>query len=207
MNILAHGYLSELTPLGRNDGVLIGNFAGDFIKGAPAHPRHALLPDELLGVRLHRAIDSFTDAHPDVATVRTILHPRCHKYAGVAVDVFFDHFLAVHFQELTGESLTDFVPYFQNTLLQNTARLPESAGRMLAAMVRYDWLTHYQTADGVDRSLKGLARRTAFPSGLDTVIEDFMANYTAIGDAFSRFWPALVAEVRRVGEVLIHSEL
>lgn len=202
MNILAHGYLSELTPLGRNNGVLIGNFAGDFIKGDPAHPRHALLPDELLGVRLHRAIDSFTDAHADVASVRTRLYPRCHKYAGVAVDVFFDHFLAVRFAELTSQSLTDFVPYFQNTLLQNTARLPESAGRLLAAMVRYDWLTHYQTTEGVDRSLKGLSRRTAFPSGLDTVILDFTTHYEFIGAAFGRFWPELVAEVERVGEEL-----
>lgn len=207
MNILAHGYLSELTPLGRNSGVLIGNFAGDFIKGDPAHPRHALLPDELLGVRLHRAVDSFTDAHPDVAAVRTRLYPRCHKYAGVAVDVFFDHFLAVRFAKLTSQSLTDFVPYFQNTLLLNTARLPESAGRLLAAMVRYDWLMHYQTTDGVDRSLKGLSRRTAFPSGLDTVILDFTTHYDFIGAAFGRFWPALVNEVERVGEGLIQRVL
>lgn len=203
MNILAHGYLSELTPLGRNDGILLGNFAGDFIKGNPTHPRHALMPDELLGVRLHRAIDTFTDTHPDVAVVRTLLRPRCHKYAGVAVDVFFDHFLALRFTELTNQSLADFVSYFQNTLLRHTDRLPESANRLLAAMIRHDWLTHYQTADGVDRSLKGLSRRTAFPSGLDTVIQDFTANYQSIGDAFGRFWPELVAEVQRVGKALI----
>ncbi len=207
MNILAHGYLSELTPLGRNNGVLIGNFAGDFIKGNPDHPRHALLPDELLGVRLHRAIDSFTDAHADVAAVRTLLRPRCHKYAGVAVDVFFDHFLAVRFVELTGQPLAEFVPYFQNTLLHNTDRLPEPANRMLTSMIRYDWLAHYQTTDGVDRSLTGLSRRTAFPSGLDTVILDFTAHYETIGDAFSRFWPALVGEVKRVGEGLIQRVL
>ena len=202
MNILAHGYLSELTPLGRNNGILLGNFAGDFIKGDPAHPRHALLPDELLGVRLHRVIDSFTDTHPDVAAIKTLLYPRCHKYAGVAIDVFFDHFLAVRFAELTGQTLSDFVPYFQNTLLQNTDRLPEPAGRMLTAMIRYDWLMHYQTTDGVDRSLKGLSRRTAFPSGLDTVIQDFTANYQTIGDGFGRFWPELVTEVRRAGKEL-----
>ena len=207
MNILAHGYLSELTPLGRNDGLLLGNFAGDFIKGDPAHPRHALLPDELLGVRLHRAIDSFTDMHPAIAAIKVLLRPRCHKYAGVAVDVFFDHFLAVQFAELTGYQLAAFIPYFQNTLLQNTDRLPEPASRMLAAMIRYDWLTHYQTVDGVDRSLKGLSRRTAFPSGLDTVIQDFTANYETIGDAFDRFWPDLVAEVRRVGGELVQRAL
>jgi acyl carrier protein phosphodiesterase len=207
MNILAHGYLSEMTSQGRNSGILLGNFAGDFIKGNPAHPRHALLPDELIGIKLHRAIDAFTDTHPDVALVKDLLRPRCHKYAGVAVDVFFDHFLAVRFTQLTGESLGVFVAYFQKTLLNNADRLPESASRMLAAMIRYDWLTHYQNADGIDKSLKGLARRTAFPSGLDTAIDDFTAYYQTIGDAFARFWPELVVEVKQIGDNFIQREL
>jgi acyl carrier protein phosphodiesterase len=49
---------------------------------------------------LHRAIDTFTDAHPVLDEVLK-LHSRYHHYAGVIVDVFYDHFLAknwVHIQ-------------------------------------------------------------------------------------------------------------
>lgn len=111
MNILAHVYLSN-----REEELLIGNFIADFIKGDPAAPRHGLSPGVVTGIRLHRAIDGFTDAHPEVAAVRTLLRARCHKYAGVAVDVFFDHYLAVDFTKLTGELLPDFVGFAYETI-------------------------------------------------------------------------------------------
>ena len=192
MNILAHACLSGYRPGQDSPDVLLGNFIGDFIKGDPASPRHQLTPGEIAGVRLHRAIDTFTDAHPDVAAVRNLLHPRCHKYAGAAVDIFFDHFLAANFQLLTGEALTVFVPRFYQVLAENTTRLPAGAMRMAEYMIRQDWLTNYQFLDGIDRSLKGVARRTAYPSGLDTAIVDLERYYALIGDHFINFWPQLV---------------
>ena len=192
MNILAHAYLSD-----RQTGLLIGNFIADFIKGDPTAPRHHLSADVITGIRLHREIDRFTDTHPNVAAVRTLLRPRCHKYAGVAVDVFFDHFLAIQFQQRTGEALPNFVRFTYTTLQANAPYLPADAKRMADALIRYDWLTSYQTTEGIDRSLQGLSRRTAFPSGLDTAITDMAAYYDLIGDHFSYFWPALVEHVRQ----------
>ncbi|UFH52386.1 ACP phosphodiesterase [Spirosoma sp. KNUC1025] len=200
MNILAHGYLS-----GGNEELLIGNFIGDFIKGDPASPRHNLTPGEIAGVRLHRAIDTFTDAHPEVAAVRDLLHPRCHKYAGAGVDIFFDHFLAIYFQQLTGESLSEFVPGFYQTLQHNTSRLPPSAVRMADYMIQHDWLTNYQFLDGIDRSLKGVSRRTVYPSGLDSAIEDLVQYYDQIASHFAYFWGALVAHIQQIRTTLISS--
>ncbi|MFD2934135.1 acyl carrier protein phosphodiesterase [Spirosoma flavum] len=197
MNILAHGYLSGTGLTDRHTDLLIGNFIGDFIKGDPSSPRHNLTSGEIVGVRVHRAIDSFTDAHPDVAAVRELLHPRCHKYAGAAVDIFFDHFLAINFEQLTGESLPDFVHYFYKTLQANRARLPASAAHMADYMIRQDWLTNYQFVEGIDRSLKGVSRRTAYPSGLDTAIEDLERYYLQIGEHFTNFWPTLVEHIQR----------
>lgn len=190
MNILAHAYLSE-----RKEGLLIGNFIADFIKGDPTHPRHGLQPDVIAGIRRHRTIDSFTDAHPAVDSVRDLLHPRCHKYAGVAVDVFFDHFLANQFQQLTNEPLPAFVHYFYETLQQNTHRLPAAALRMTDYMIRQDWLSSYQFMEGIDRSLKGISRRTAFPSGLETAVDDLQTHYLFIEQAFSVFWPDLCKHI------------
>lgn len=190
MNILAHAYLS-----GRHTELIIGNFIGDFIKGDPAGLRHHLTPGLVAGVRLHRAIDTFTDAHPDVAAVRDLLHPRCHKYAGAAVDVFFDHFVAVNFEELTGEQFPQFVSYFYQTLRDNERQLPPPAVRMADYMIRQDWLSNYQFIEGIDRSLKGIARRTAYPSGLDTAVVDLERYYDRIALHFRYFWPALVDHI------------
>jgi acyl carrier protein phosphodiesterase len=54
MNFLAHIYLS-----GDNDLIKIGNFMADFGKQFKNYP-----VDVQKGIILHRAIDTFTDAHP-----------------------------------------------------------------------------------------------------------------------------------------------
>ncbi|GAA4409653.1 acyl carrier protein phosphodiesterase [Nibrella viscosa] len=191
MNILAHAYLS-----GRHESLIVGNFIADFIKGNPANPRHGLTADEQAGVWLHRAIDEYTDAHAQVAAVRQLLYPRCHKYAGVAVDIFFDHFLALNLKASPVDSLSEFRTFVYDVLQRHWDRLPPGADRMAEAMIRYDWLSHYQSTEGIDRSLKGLSRRTAFPSGLDTAIDDFNVYYAFIGQCFERFWPQLAAFAR-----------
>ena len=47
------------------------------------------LPSEVQkGIVLHRAIDTYTDAHPIFRQSTKRLHQRYHHYAGVIVDVF-----------------------------------------------------------------------------------------------------------------------
>ncbi|WP_138991835.1 ACP phosphodiesterase [Larkinella sp. C7] len=191
MNILAHAYLS-----GDDEGLLIGNFIADFIKGNPGHPRHGLSTAVQRGIWLHRQIDQFTDQHPLVEEMRILVRPRCHKYAGAAIDVFLDHFLAVHFTAISGRSLTEFVPAFYQFLKNHRTQLPDAAWRMAGYMMQHDWLTNYQFLEGIDRSLKGMARRTAFPSNLDTAIEDLNDNYDSFEEHFHRFFPELQQHVR-----------
>lgn len=190
MNILAHAYLA-----GDDEGLIIGNFIADFIKGTPEHPRHGLSAGVQRGVWLHRQIDSFTDQHPLVEQMRILVRPRCHKYAGVAVDVFLDHFLAKDFAEITGQPLSRFVPAFYQLIRRHRDQLPEGARRMSDYMMQHDWLTEYQYLDGIDRSLKGIARRTVFPSNLDTAIAELSGHYRNFERYFRQFFPELQQHV------------
>lgn len=62
MNFLAHIYLS-----GNNELLKIGNFMADGIRGK----QFEIYPKAIQnGILLHRAIDSFTDAHPVLDKVR-----------------------------------------------------------------------------------------------------------------------------------------
>jgi acyl carrier protein phosphodiesterase len=73
MNFLAHIYLSN-----NNDLIKIGNFMADGIRGK--HYEH--LPLEVQkGIILHRAIDTFTDAHPIFREGTKRLHEKYHHYA------------------------------------------------------------------------------------------------------------------------------
>lgn len=191
MNILAHAYLS-----GTDEGLIIGNFIADFIKGNPEHPRHGLSAEVQRGIWLHRQIDQFTDSHPIIEEMRIVVRPRCHKYAGAAIDVFLDHYLAIRFFEIARQPLSEFVSGFYDFLKNHRNQLPEPAWRMAGYMMQHDWLMNYRFLEGIDRSLKGLSRRTAFPSNLDTAIEDLKENYTSFGDHFDRFFPDLQQHVR-----------
>ncbi|WP_234733866.1 acyl carrier protein phosphodiesterase [Tellurirhabdus bombi] len=192
MNILAHAFLS-----GGDEHLLIGNFIADFIKGDPGHPRHGLSVEVQRGVRLHRQIDSFTDTHSLVEELRIIVRPRCRKYAGAAIDVFFDYFLANRFSQLADEPLEGFVQNFYGVIRRRQESLPVAAHRMADYMIQQDWLTAYRTLEGIDRSLKGMSRRTAFPSNLDTAVDDLRQHYAAFESGFALFFPQLKAAVRQ----------
>ena len=101
MNFLAHIYLS-----GDNDLIKIGNFMADGIRGK----QYENYPLEIQkGIILHRAIDTFTDAHPIFRQSTKRLHNNYHHYAGVIVDILYDHFLAKNWNKYSDEKLEDFV--------------------------------------------------------------------------------------------------
>ncbi|WP_266365968.1 acyl carrier protein phosphodiesterase [Tellurirhabdus rosea] len=192
MNILAHTVLS-----GPQEAIILGNFIGDFIKGDPAHEKHGLPAAWQQGVRLHRRIDTLTDEHPISAGLRTLLHPYCHKYAGVALDLIYDHFLALTFQTRTGLSLEPFVDSFYAVLTRSAGKMPPPAQRLAEYMIRGNWLVGYQTLDGLDRALRGMTRRTVFPSHLDQAMVCLTANYAIFADGFAAFFPVLQQECDR----------
>jgi acyl carrier protein phosphodiesterase len=86
MNYLAHLHLG-----GQRPGQLLGSLYGDFVKG---RLQGQFAPEIEGAIQLHRSIDVFTDRHPlvDVALSRFSLTRR--RYAGIVLDVFFDHCLA-----------------------------------------------------------------------------------------------------------------
>jgi acyl carrier protein phosphodiesterase len=102
MNYLAHLFLA-----GPSAESLIGNLAGDFVKGALREDQYT--PGIRAGIRQHRAIDAFTDTHPEVAGFRRVLIPDHGHYSRVISDVFFDYFLANGWSRYSDETLVAFL--------------------------------------------------------------------------------------------------
>ena len=97
MNFLAHIYLS-----GEDEGITIGNFIADGIKGK----KYLSYPASIQkGILLHRGIDSFTDSHPTVRQSTARLHENYGHYSGVIVDILYDHFLAKNWEEYHEQDL------------------------------------------------------------------------------------------------------
>ena len=183
MNFLAHIYLSN-----DNDLIKIGNFIADGIRGK--HYQH--LPEEVQkGIVLHRAIDTFTDSHPVFRESTKRLHERYHHYAGVIVDVFYDHFLAKNWSQYSTEKLDDFVERFYQTLRDNYDLLTERTQGMMPYMIQYNWLVNYQYKEGIARILLQMDQRTKNNSKMQYSIEELEIFYTLFEEEFTTFFEDL----------------
>src|SRR5690606_29862087 len=85
VNWLAHLQLARDQTFER-----LGPLSGDFVRGLGIPD---VDPDLRPGLRAHRAIDAFTDAHPMVRRSRARLVPAG-RFSGVLVDLLYDHVLA-----------------------------------------------------------------------------------------------------------------
>ena len=179
MNFLGHLYLSGDEPL-----VIVGNFMADAVKGGRLE---AFDPQVVRGIRLHRAIDSFTDIHPMHRTGRERVRTHAGRYAGVVMDLFFDHLLAERWSARHPEPLADYAQRMYALIQSHAQYLPDRTRSMLPHMVQGDWLTSYARIVSIGRALAGLARRVPGGEvmvGAEQVLADHLEQYHAEFDAF-----------------------
>jgi acyl carrier protein phosphodiesterase len=192
MNFLAHFYLSD-----NDDELLLGNLLGDVVKGGVdryAYP--GTTPRIRQGIRLHRAIDTFTDQHPIVALGKARLRPRYGLLAGVIMDLYYDHVLARTWAQYASVPLGTFAEDVYQTLLRNRYRLPPGVHSLVEAMHRHDWLTHYAQPEGIGRALRGLAQRVPVAAGIATATDELRAQYPLFETEFHLFFAELRAHCR-----------
>jgi acyl carrier protein phosphodiesterase len=183
MNFLAHIYLS-----GSSDLIKIGNFIADGVRGN----KYLAFDSEIQkGIVLHRAIDTFTDAHPLFRKCTKRLHSNYHHYSGVIVDVFFDHFLAKNWNRYSEESLEDFVQKFYLSLTTYEMHLTEKAMRMKPYMIEQNWLLNYRSNDGIEKILTQMDRRTNNVSMMRNSVTELNLYYSEFEQDFTHFFAEL----------------
>jgi acyl carrier protein phosphodiesterase len=186
VNFLAHLYLSPPSP-----DALVGSLLGDFVKG-PVE-RSGYNEEITEAIRLHRAIDTFTDAHPLFAASKARVSPARRRYAGILIDLFYDHFLARHWRDYHDEALEDFATDIYGVLLERSAGLPESAGRMVTFMARQNWLVSYRDVDEIGAALERMGRRLTRGNALMGSAEELEADYAGFEADFRAFMPEVTA--------------
>ncbi|MBH3430674.1 ACP phosphodiesterase [Pseudomonas alkylphenolica] len=184
MNYLAHLHLG-----GQQPEQLLGSLYGDFVKG-PLQGRFPL-PLEA-AIRLHRQIDVFTDSHPLVHEALRRFPASRRRYAGIILDVFFDHCLAVHWQDYNEQPLEQFTGRFYQVLTTQTD-LPGRLAQIAPHMAADDWLGSYREFAVLGPVFRGIARRLSRPEGMEGALEEVEALYTPLSEDFRAFYPELQA--------------
>ncbi|MEL7585516.1 MAG: ACP phosphodiesterase [Prolixibacteraceae bacterium] len=189
MNFLAHVYLS-----GQSDGILVGNFIGDSVKGK----KYLEFPPEIQqGILIHRQIDSFTDNHPVVRECARHFSVPYGRYAGIVTDVVFDHFLAKYWGNWHAETLPAFVRRVHAILFSNFGHLPAEVKRFLPFFVAHRRLESYACLDGISETLSIMGKRTTLPDEADQAMRVLYEEFFQIKAAFDLFFPELIAFVEQ----------
>jgi acyl carrier protein phosphodiesterase len=189
MNHLAHLFLA-----GDSTESLIGNFAGDFVKG-PIGDRFT--PGIREGIAQHRSIDAFTDSHPSVAAFRRVLTPEHGHYSRVIADMFFDHFLACDFEQYAHETLDAFLARTFATLDAHIDELPGML-RVLYPRIRDEgWLQSYRDVEGIRFALMNMSRRFSRRPHLETAARHLVDSRDELQPRFAEFMPEVIAFARR----------
>lgn len=188
MNYLAHAYCSFNNP-----PVLVGNMISDFIKGKKQFD----FPAEIQkGIRLHRAIDTFTDAHPAVKEAKLIFRPVYRLYAGAFVDVSFDYFIANDVRLFAGEkALNAFALFVYDCMDQYRDWLPPATKLYFSRMKEQDWLSNYRLFWGIEKSFGGVVYRSAYLNDATPAMALFKQHLHYLESCYRAFMPELLNTV------------
>ena len=188
MNHFAHLVLAQATVEST-----VGNLLGDFARGL--EPQQ-LTPGILAGLQNHRAVDRFTDNHPLVQEMKLGFSSRRRRFAGIALDIYFDHLLIQHWDRFDKRSLAGLIAGFYQRMTEGRELMPgENMRQVTTRMIEYDWFGSYRELDAIAEALDRVARRIRFANQFGNAIEDLQRNHEMIRDGFFEFFPQLQQHV------------
>ena len=197
MNYFAHLVLSQPTVEST-----VGNLLGDFASGVD---QSTLSPAVLAGLKNHRAVDRFTDNHSSVVALKQCFSAERRRFAGIALDVYFDHLLMTHWHKFDTRSVNEVIAEFYKRMQRGQLMMPGSEmRRVTSSMVTNDWFGSYQDIDSIAEALDRIAMRIRFPNQFGNAIEDLRRHEDVILEVFDKFFPQLKLHVESLA---LESEL
>lgn len=168
---------------------MIGNFIADHIKGNNFTNFSLEIKQ---GIFLHRAIDTFTDAHKIVRKSKRRLHERYRHYDGVIIDVFYDYFLAKNWAKYSAIPLDIYTNSIYTLFNGIATELPLKSQNFIKYMIEYNILFNYNSKEGIAKVLNGLNKRTKGVSKMNLAIEDLNILEAELEEDFTSFFKDLI---------------
>jgi len=184
MNYLAHLYLAV-----GSDEFLLGSLMGDFVKGNVEN-RYSNAIEQ--GIIFHRKVDAFADSHSATMHCKQLFSSERRRFAGVIVDICYDHFLSKHWLSFAGVGLDEFARHVYTVLQEHYETLPERLQVALPRMRRQNWLEAYGTLKGVEITLNRISKRITRQDMLFGAVNEVSDNYDRLEKNFFAFFPDLI---------------
>ncbi len=192
MNFLAHLYLA-----GENEDYVVGQMLADFLERGW---QERVSPGVLRGIRLHQQADLFTDQHELFRRSRERLPQHLRRYAGIVVDIFYDHLLANHWARFHDAPLDQFAQSRYRILEGRTEEMTDRMRAVLPILVERDWLTSYRSVEGVERALVGVSRRLKRANPIAEAGAALRDDREGFEQDFLAFFPELTVHISRLAK-------
>ncbi|MEC8299835.1 MAG: ACP phosphodiesterase [Pseudomonadota bacterium] len=183
MNFLAHFALSS-----KNQNLSIGSFLGDFVKGRLSGQYNREVE---IGIKLHRAVDAYTDRHLLTRLSRERFGTRFRRIGGIMTDIAYDHLLALSWDSFYDEPLGSFSDRALKDVLAYKS-LPRKAENLARIMLRKNSLENYkdekflrEASLSLDKRLKGRTPIIEAPNKIIAVKKELASD-------FKFFYPQLM---------------
>ena len=185
MNFLAHILLS-----GDSDDVKIGNFIGDHVKGKN-YLKYSPMVQK--GIILHRKIDTFTDTpnSTDIGLSKDRLRPVYGKYAGVVIDVLYDHFLIYNWERYSNKEFEKFCNDFYRLLKRRFLSLPLAVQKFVPFLITNKRLQSYGSVEGINKVLNIMATHSGIPDKADEATQLLVGYHQQFNSEFVSFFDRL----------------
>lgn len=184
MNYLAHLYFAHPNAESR-----VGNLLGDFARDVDID---ALPEGVRLGVLNHRAIDRFTDQHPQVRQLKALFSPQRRRFSGIILDVLFDHFLLHNWDTYHRQPAAQFISEAYTDLANGMPLMPPPMQQVVQRMIRNDWIGSYRELDQVGVALDRISTRIRYPHAFTDSLEEIEPLYAKLEQGFNLFFPQLI---------------
>jgi acyl carrier protein phosphodiesterase len=195
LNFLAHIYLS-----GNNEHVKVGNFVADWIKGN----EYKKFPEGIQkGILIHRKIDFFTDNHLIIKKSKNRFSEKYRKYAGIIIDVCYDHFLAKDWNTYSEMSLHDIVVSMKTCFHSNSQYFTPELQKFFPHFLNHGWIEMYPTIDGIEKVLTGMSKHTSLPDETVEAIRIFREYYSDFQAEFDEYFPQLIRYVEENFQIIV----
>lgn len=189
MNYLAHVFLA-----GENPETITGNFIADHVKGAAINAYSDGIKE---GIFHHRAIDRYTDEHKSIKDSILLIKPELGRYTPVAIDMYYDHFLARNWDSFSSINRLQFTQIIYAALNPFYEKFPIFSQRTYDYMTSKNWLYNYADLDFLERCFQGLDRRASFDTHLTDAVSVLKKHYSQLESNFMGFMPDVIQHCKR----------
>lgn len=183
MNLLAHALLAA-----PDAELMFGSLIGDFVRGRI----DPTLPSKVgAGIALHRSIDAYTDSHDEIAAARALFVPPFRRYAGILIDVWFDHLLARQWARFGAGELDDFSGQVRALLATNAELVPARMRAFVAYLGAHDLPANYRHTAMIGDVLRGISARLSRANPIAEALPVLASLHAPLQQRFDAFFPEL----------------